>query len=143
MITIDTNLRLSSILGPVLGAFLALARIMWLVLLTAAQLVPRPVFALDAPTEPRPPITAPLPPIRPTGRAAVPVPAQSPPTPASPAMPMGASTLPADPPSQPKTLPPASRKRMHECGLEWRKMKESGATADKIWFDFAQACLTK
>jgi hypothetical protein len=32
---------------------------------------------------------------------------------------------------------------MHECGLEWQKMKESGAAADKIWFDFAQVCLAK
>jgi hypothetical protein len=32
---------------------------------------------------------------------------------------------------------------MHACGLEWQKMKETGATADKTWFDFARICLAK
>jgi hypothetical protein len=116
---------------------------MWLVFLTAALLTSQPLFALDAPAAPRPLITAPLPPVRPAEPAGVPAPAQSPPAPASPAVPIGAQTPPADPPSQPQILPPASRKRMHECGLEWQKMKESGAAADKIWYDFAKVCLTK
>jgi hypothetical protein len=40
-------------------------------------------------------------------------------------------------------LPPASRQRLHECTIEWQKMKLAGATNDKIWRDFAQICLVK
>lgn len=40
-------------------------------------------------------------------------------------------------------LPPASRARMHECALEWQKMKQTGAAAEKIWFTFAQSCLVR
>jgi hypothetical protein len=32
---------------------------------------------------------------------------------------------------------------MHACGLEWQKMKETGAAADTTWFDFALICLAK
>jgi hypothetical protein len=32
---------------------------------------------------------------------------------------------------------------MHECALEWQKMKAQGATAEKIWFTFAQTCLVQ
>jgi hypothetical protein len=32
---------------------------------------------------------------------------------------------------------------MHACGLEWQEMKETGAAADKTWFDFALVCLAK
>jgi len=116
----------------------------WLVFLTAAQLISQPIYALDAPTAPRPSFTAPLPPVRPAGPVGGhPPSSQSPPAPASPGVPIGAPAPPAEPPSQPQVLPSASRKRMHECGLEWQKMKESGAAADKIWFDFAKVCLTK
>jgi hypothetical protein len=40
-------------------------------------------------------------------------------------------------------LPPYTRARMHECALEWQQMKERGATAEKIWFTFAQSCLVR
>lgn len=40
-------------------------------------------------------------------------------------------------------LPPASRARMHECAVEWQKRKEAGATREKVWFNFAQTCLTR
>jgi hypothetical protein len=43
----------------------------------------------------------------------------------------------------PISLPPASRERMHACGVEWQKMKQSGAAADKTWRDFATVCLVK
>ncbi|ACB95499.1 hypothetical protein Bind_1875 [Beijerinckia indica subsp. indica ATCC 9039] len=42
---------------------------------------------------------------------------------------------------QPFSLPPASRARMHQCGLEWQQMKLSGAATNKTWRVFAQACL--
>jgi hypothetical protein len=42
----------------------------------------------------------------------------------------------------PFMLPPASRERMHECGVEWQAMKLSGAATDKIWRVFAATCLT-
>jgi hypothetical protein len=32
---------------------------------------------------------------------------------------------------------------MHECALEWQKMKASGAATEKIWFTFAQSCLVR
>jgi hypothetical protein len=32
---------------------------------------------------------------------------------------------------------------MHVCGLEWQKMKETGAAANKTWLDFALICLAK
>jgi hypothetical protein len=32
---------------------------------------------------------------------------------------------------------------MHACGLEWQKMKETGAAAGKTWYEFATFCLTK
>ena len=41
----------------------------------------------------------------------------------------------------PFMLPPASRARMHECGIEWQAMKLSGAATEKIWRVFATACL--
>jgi hypothetical protein len=40
-------------------------------------------------------------------------------------------------------LPPYTRARMHECALEWQKMKENGTTGEKIWFIFAQSCLVQ
>jgi hypothetical protein len=114
----------------------------WLVL-AAAQLALRPAFALDAATKPIPSFTAPLPPARPAGpdggRATI----DSPQAPAISATPIEAPTPQRDPPPLPRNLPPASRARMHACGLEWQKMKETGATADKTWFDFARICLAK
>lgn len=124
------------------GPLMALTRVTaGLIFLTSAGLTLKPVYALDAPAKPRPAFTAPLPPVRPTGLAGIPAPAQSPPAPASSSTPIEAPAL--ELPAQPRTLPAASRTRMHECGLEWQKMKESGAAADKVWFDFAQVCLAK
>jgi hypothetical protein len=40
-------------------------------------------------------------------------------------------------------LPPYTRARMHECVLEWEKMKAQGAAAEKIWYAFAQSCLLR
>jgi len=41
------------------------------------------------------------------------------------------------------TLPPATRARMHECGVEWQHMKTTGAATDKTWYTFAQTCLAR
>jgi len=141
VITTRTNAQLRPVLGQFPSQLLAVIRATGLVFLTAAQMT-SPVFALDEPAKPRPPFTAPLPPVRPAD-AGVPAPAQSPTVPASPTLSIGAPTPPADLPLQPRHLPPATRTRMHECGVEWQKMKESGAAADKIWFDFARVCLAK
>ena len=148
MMTRRTNAHVSRIAGLPLAFTRCMAL---LVFLAAAQLPSPRAVALDAPAKPRPPFTPPLPPVRPAGpagvpappTAGVPLPAQSLPAPAGPAMPSEAPASPDDSPTQPQNLPPASRARMHECGLEWQKMKASGAAADKIWFDFAKVCLTK
>ncbi len=55
----------------------------------------------------------------------------------------GPATL---PPTQgnlghPYVLPPASRARMHACGLEWHKRKMAGTAGDEIWRVFASQCL--
>ena len=116
----------------------ALAWLVW----AAAQLALRPAFALDAAAKPNPSFTAPLPPARPSGRAGGGATIDSPSAPAISASPQGAPTPQQDPP-QPRNLPLASRARMHACGLEWHKMKEMGAAADKTWLEFAQNCLAK
>jgi len=113
----------------------------WLVFLITAELISRPASAHDAQTKPHPWFTVPLPPARPTDQNGAPTTVQPPPAQANSAAPVEAPML--ELPSQPRSLPPASRTRMHECGLEWQKMKQSGAAADKIWFDFAQLCLAK
>lgn len=43
----------------------------------------------------------------------------------------------------PVTLPAAPRARMHECGLEWQRMKSTGAAAHVTWREFARGCLTR
>jgi hypothetical protein len=53
------------------------------------------------------------------------------------------SSTPAWQPGKLLQLPPYTRPRMHECALEWEKMKASGAAAEKIWFTFAQSCLVR
>lgn len=40
-------------------------------------------------------------------------------------------------------LPPYTRARMHECALEWQRMKANGTATEKIWFTFAQTCLVR
>lgn len=87
-----------------------------------------------------------------------PLPPTRPPAPAAP----GAAPAPAVPQQQPSDrqatedsstpdwqpgkllqLPPYKRPRMHECALEWQKMKASGAATEKIWFTFAKSCLVR
>lgn len=106
----------------------------------AAALAPLwPAFALDTAMQQDLPLTPPLPPPRPASRDRT-LPATSlPPAAAIPAEP----APPQEAPRQPRSLPAAPRARMHACGLEWQKMKETGAAADKTWFEFAQVCLLK
>ncbi|MGH6868754.1 MAG: hypothetical protein ACREDA_07795 [Methylocella sp.] len=125
--------------GPLLALTHALA---WLVL-AAAQPALRPALALDAGAKPTPSFTAPLPPARPAVPAGGQATFDFPSPPAISAAPIEASRPRRDPPPQPRNLPPASRARMHACGLEWQKMKETGAAADKTWFDFARICLAE
>ena len=124
--------------GALLASTGALAWLVW----AAAQLALRPAFALDAGAKPNPSFTPPLPPARPTVRAGGGATIDSPSAPAISAAPQGAP-VPQQGPPQPRNLPPTSRARMHACGLEWQKMKETGAAADKTWFDFARICLAK
>ncbi len=125
------------------GALLALTGALAWLAGAAAQLALRPTFALDTAAKPNPSFTAPLPPPRPAdlagGRATI----NSPSAPAISAAPIEVPPPQQDPPPQPRNLPPASRARMHACGLEWQKMKETGAAADKTWQDFAQNCLAE
>jgi hypothetical protein len=86
-------------------------------------------------------IAHPPPPSRPAdlrggNNGAAPPPAIQTPSP-SPFVPLPADLGP------PISLPPASRERMHACGVEWQKMKQSGVAADKTWRDFATVCLSK
>jgi len=111
--------------------------------LAAAQLALRPAFALDTSAKPNPSFTAPLPPARPAGPAGGRATIDFPSAPAISAAPVEAPTPQQDTPPLPRNLPPASRARMHACGLEWQKMKETGAAADQTWQDFARICLAK
>jgi hypothetical protein len=106
-----------------------------------------PALTQDAPGKPMLSITAPLPPVRPPefDRDRIPVA-----TPAPPAVATGPASAPVQAPAPSAAalaplhpLPPASRERMHACGLEWKKMKMSGAARDKTWRDFAQICLAE
>lgn len=131
------------VVTPRKGALLALTRaVAWLVL-AAAQLALQPALALDAAEKPNPSFTAPLPPARPAGLAGGRATIDIPSAPAISAAPIEAPRPRPDLPPQPRNLPPASRARMHACGLEWQKMKETGAAADKTWGDFARICLAK
>jgi hypothetical protein len=131
------------VVAPRRGARLALTHALAGLVFAAAQLAVRPAFALDAAAKPNPSFMVPLPPARPAdpagGRATIDFPS----APAIPAAPIEAPTPRQDPPPLPRNLPPASRARMHACGLEWQKMKETGVAADKTWLDFAQICLAK
>jgi hypothetical protein len=91
--------------------------------------------ALDLSAKPTLPATPPLPPPRPRYPADVE---------ALPAVARTAEPAPtAEAPRQPRSLPLASRAKMHACGLEWQKMKATGSAADKTWFEFAQVCLAQ
>jgi len=128
---------------PRRGALLALTHALAWLVLAAGQLALRPAFAMDAGAKPNPSFTAPLPPARPGGPAGGGATIDSPQAPAISAAPIEAPGPRRDPPPQPRNLPPASRARMRACGLEWQKMKETGAAADKNWRDFALICLAK
>lgn len=131
------------VVKPSRGALLALTQALTWLVLAAAQLALGPALALDAAANSNPSFTAPLPPPRPAGAALGRATTDFPSVPAISAAPIEAPRLQPDQPRQPRNLPPASRARMHACGLEWQKMKETGAAVDKTWLDFAQICLAK
>jgi hypothetical protein len=81
----------------------------------------------------------PLPPARPPALSGDPAP------PRPEARPPSAAAEPARPADDftPVTLPPASRARMHECGVEWRRKKMAEETGGMLWRDFARVCLTR
>lgn len=83
----------------------------------------------------------PLPPSRPSALAPSNTQAHAAP-PQTPDLPV-ASQAPAWTPGKLLQLPRYTRPRMHECALEWQKMKASGEATDKIWFTFAQSCLIR
>lgn len=119
----------------------------WLILPGALALlmlaaVPFPVWqalAFDVMAQHELPLTPPLPPPRPAVPGEPPAAARLQPAGPSPAAP----APPPEAPRQPRSLPAATRARMHACGLEWQKLKETGAAANKTWFEFAQICLLK
>ncbi|MGH6674954.1 MAG: hypothetical protein ACRECE_01845 [Xanthobacteraceae bacterium] len=87
---------------------------------------------------------APLPPTRPPALAAPAAPpAAVAPQPPPDQQATGDTSTPAWKPGELLQLPPYTRPRMHECALEWQKMKASGAATEKIWFTFAQSCLVR
>ncbi len=140
----ERNTMIAEIIGVATrkGTLLALIHALAWLVFSAALLAVRPALAQDAPKKPIATFTAPLPPPRP---AEVRKSIESPRAPEIPTAPTDTSEPQPNPPPQspPRILPPAPRARMHACGLEWQKMKETGAAADKLWFDFARICLTK
>ncbi|MEJ0095821.1 MAG: hypothetical protein WDN46_21160 [Methylocella sp.] len=107
------------------------------------MLAPAAFAQQEASGKPKPSFATPLPPVRPPefdgNRATVDTPA--PPALSSPAAATPGSAANAAAPAN--LLPSASRERMHACGLEWQKMKLSGAAKNKTWRDFAQVCLAE
>ncbi len=122
--------------------------ILALLLGVAANLAYADALRAQEETSPRENEMAPLPPTRPPALAAPAAPA-APPAAVAPQPPpdqqaTGDSSTPAwRKPGELLQLPPYTRPRMHECALEWQKMKASGATTEKIWFTFAQSCLVR
>ncbi len=119
-----------------------------------------PAAALAQEDQTRSKSATPLPPARPSHKAApqatpplspAPMPqAAVPKAPSSVAAPAPAAPPPAPAPpvttagdDDPPNLPAASRGRMHECGKEWQSMKAAGQTVDKTWRQFAQVCLIR
>lgn len=100
--------------------------------------------AQDDSSRSKPAFIAPLPPRRPPdlGGAHIAPPTAPPSAPSLPEPPLATSPPASSVVDAPHPLPPASRERMHACGLEWQKMKASGEATDKTWREFAQICLT-
>jgi hypothetical protein len=120
-------------------AFQLTASLPCLMVIAAAALLPPHALAAEGATKPRAPFAVPLPPPHSDG-SSVPRGTSTP----SLAAPAVAETAPQKEALRPpRHLPPASRTRMHACGLEWQKAKETGLAANKTWFEFAQVCLTK
>jgi hypothetical protein len=109
----------------------------WLMVIAAP--VPQPALAMEGAVNPGASFAVPMPSLR-FGGSPVPQRTQtdSPPAPA-----LGETAPQNEAPRPPRHLPSASRARMHACGLEWQKAKETGQAADKTWFEFAQVCLAK
>ncbi len=92
---------------------------------------------------------APLPPMRPSNLAPAPLPS----VPVPQQEPSAKDSRTRDPsagdsslnlsPYRLHTLPPAPRARMHECGIEWQRMKAAGAATEETWYTFAQTCLAR
>lgn len=82
--------------------------------------------------------TPPLPPPRPASLGRAPDP--PPPQPQPPAPNKADEPLDLD---HPPMLPSASKKRMSECGHEWRAVKMAGKDIDIGWREFATRCLTR
>ena len=98
----------------------------------------------DSPSKPSEPSTAaPMPPARPPALAAPEVPVASAPIQPPEAKVTTEPAVPVWKPGKLLQLPPYTRARMHECALEWQKMKAQGTVAEKIWFTFAQSCLVR
>jgi hypothetical protein len=115
--------------------FAALAASSFFILLFAAQPAPQNALALDRSVRPTLPAVPPLPPPRPHYPEEVE---------ATPANPQATEPAPAaEAPREPRSLPVASRGKMHSCGQEWQTMKETGLAAGKTWFEFAQVCLAR
>jgi hypothetical protein len=103
----------------------------------------------SAKTKPANAAQAPLPPVRPTNLP----PAPPPNVPVPQQEPSAKDSRTRDPsagdpssnlsPYRLHTLPPAPRARMHECGIEWQRMKAAGATTEETWYAFAQTCLAR
>jgi hypothetical protein len=115
--------------------FTALAASSFFIPLLAALPASQNVLALDRSVRLALPAVPPLPPPRPH------YPAE---TEATLAIPQATEPAPAaEAPRQPRSLPTASRGKMHACGQEWQKMKETGTATGKTWFEFAQVCLVQ
>jgi hypothetical protein len=131
------------VVAPRRGALLELTHALAGLAFAAAQLAVRPAFALDAAAKPNLSFAAPLPPARPAGPAGGRATIDFPSAPAISTPPIETPRPQPDPPPESRNLPPASRARVHACGLDWQKMKETGGAADKTWLDFARICLAK
>ena len=136
------------------GFLAALPRITRVGLATAALIMltsPRLAQAQNESAKPKPANAAqvPMPPMRPANLpsappSSMPAPQQVPAVINPPARDPSASNSSSNPSFyRLHTLPPATRARMHECGLEWQRMKANGAATEETWYTFAQTCLAR